>query len=130
MANLILYDFVQSREYTLIQLVNDYGERIQDDFQGVLFHEYDDKFLKATYWQRKMRKGYKYSVEKERFEEMEEETISVAEFGIDVLKKKLFIFGNKHMAQRIVTLIGTISRYSYSITEYIVDMDKIVNSVC
>lgn len=53
MANLILYDFVQSREYTLIQLVNDYGERIQDDFQGVLFHEYDDKFLKATYWQRK-----------------------------------------------------------------------------
>ena len=130
MANLILYDFVQSREYTLIQLVNDYGERIQDDFQGVLFHEYDDKFLKATYWQRKMRKGYKYSVEKERFEEMEEENIIFAEFGIYFLKKKLFIFGNKHMAQRIVTLIGTISRYSYSITEYIVDMDKIVNRIC
>lgn len=34
------------------------------------------------------------------------------------------------MAQRIVTLIGTISRYSYSITEYIVDMDKIVNRIC
>lgn len=130
MANLILYDFVQSREYTLIQLVNDYGERIQDDFQGVLFREYDNEFLKATYWQRKMRKGYKYSVEKEKFEEMEEEIISVAEFGIDVLKKKLFIFGNKHMAQRIVTLIGMISQYSYSITEYIVDMEKLVNRIC
>lgn len=87
MANLILYDFIQSEEYTLKKLVDDFGEKIQDGFQGVIFHEYDNEFLKATYWQRKMRKGYKYSIEKEKFEEIEEEFVSVAEFGIDVLKK-------------------------------------------
>ena len=61
---------------------------------------------------------------------MEEEIVSVAEFGIDVAGKKLFIFGNKQIAQRIVTLIGIISQYSYSITEHIIDMEKIVNRVC
>ena len=130
MANLILYDFIQIKEYTLKKFVDDYEKKMQDTFQGVIFHEYDNNFLNATYWKRKVRKGYKYSVEKERFEEMEEEIVSVAEFGIDVAGKKLFIFGNKQIAQRIVTLIGIISQYSYSITEHIIDMEKIVNRVC
>lgn len=130
MANLILYDFIQIKEYTLKKFVDDYEKKMQDTFQGVIFHEYDNNFLNATYWQRKVRKGYKYSVEKERFEEMEEEIVSVAEFGIDVAGKKLFIFGNKQIAQRIVTLIGIISQYSYSITEHIIDMEKIVNRIC
>jgi len=130
MANLILYDFIQSKEYTLKRLVDDYGEKIQDTFQGVIFHEYDNDFLNATYWQRKVRKGYKYNIEKKGFEEMEEEIVSVAEFGIDVVQKKLLVFGNKQIAQRIVTLIGIISQYSYSITEHIMDMGKLVNKIC
>lgn len=34
------------------------------------------------------------------------------------------------MAQRIVTLIGLISQYSYSITEHMMDMEKLVNRIC
>ena len=43
MANLILYDFIQIKEYTLKKFVDDYEKKMQDTFQGVIFHEYDNK---------------------------------------------------------------------------------------
>lgn len=130
MANMILYDFVQNKEFTLKKFVDDYGESALDDSQGIIFHEYDDEFLKATYWQRKNRKEYKYNIEKKEFEETEEEIVNVAEFGIQVQERKMLVFGNKQMAQRIITLIGIISKNAYSITEYVVDIEKLVNRIC
>lgn len=130
MANMILYDFVQNKEFTLKKFVDDYGESALDDSQGIIFHEYDDEFLKATYWQRKNRKEYKYNIEKKEFEEIEEEIVNVAEFGIQVQERKMLVFGNKQMAQRIITLIGIISKNAYSITEYVVDIEKLVNRIC
>ena len=130
MANMLLYDFIQNKEYTLKKFVDDYGEKMQDDSQGIIFHEYDEEFLKATYWQRKKKKEYRYSIEKKEFEEKEEETVNIVEFGIQIRDKKLLIFGNKQMAQRIITLIGIISKNSYSITECFVDIERLVNRVC
>ena len=127
---MILYDFVQNKEFTLKKFVDDYGESALDDSQGIIFHEYDDEFLKATYWQRKNRKEYKYNIEKKEFEEIEEEIVNVAEFGIQVQERKMLVFGNKQMAQRIITLIGIISKNAYSITEYVVDIEKLVNRIC
>ena len=130
MSNMLLYDFVQNKEYTLKKFVDDYGESTLDDSQGIIFHEYDDEFLKATYWQRKKRKEYKYNIEKKEFEEVEEEIINVAEFGIQMQERKMLIFGNKQMAQRIITLIGITSKNAYSITEYVVDIEKLVDRIC
>lgn len=130
MANMILYDFVQNGGYTLKKLVDDYGKSVSDDMQGIIFHDYDDEFLKATYWQRKKRKEYKYSIEKNEFEEIEEEIVNVAEFGIQVQDGKMIVIGNKQMAQMIITLIGIVSKNSYSITEYVVDIKKLVDRVC
>lgn len=127
---MILYDFVQNKEYTLKKFVDDYGDSALDDSQGIIFHEYDDEFLKATYWQRKKRKEYKYNIEKKEFEEIEEEIVNVAEFGIQVRERKMLVFGNKQMAQRIITLIGITSQNAYSITEYVVDIEKLVDRIC
>ena len=130
MANMLLYDFVQNGEYSLKKLVDDYGERMQDDSQGIIFNEYDDEFMKATYWQRKKKKEYKYSIEKKEFEEIEEEIVNVAEFGIEVQEGKMLVFGNKQMAQKIITLIGITSKNAYSITEYVVNIEKLVDRIC
>lgn len=130
MANMLLYDFAQNREYTLKRFVDDYGESALDDSQGIIIHEYDDDFLKATYWLRKKRKEYKYNIEKKEFEEVEEEFVDVAEFGIQVQERKMLVFGNKQMAQRIITLIGITSKNAYSITEYDVDIEKLVERIC
>lgn len=130
MANMLLYDFIQNKEYTLKNFVDDYVESALDDSEGIIFHEYDDEFLKATYWQRKKRKEYKYNIHKKEFEEVEEEIVNVAEFGIQVQERKMLIFGNKQMAQRIITLIGITSKNAYSITEYAVDIEKLVERIC
>lgn len=130
MANMLLYDFIQNKEYTLKNFVDDYVESALDDSEGIIFHEYDDEFLKATYWQRKKRKEYKYNIHKKEFEEVEEEIVNIAEFGIQVQERKMFIFGNKQMAQRIITLIGITSKNAYSITEYAVDIEKLVERIC
>lgn len=130
MPNMFLYNFVQNKEHTLKKFVDDYGESTLDDLQGIIFHEYNDEFLKATYWQRKKRKEYKYSIEKKEFEEVEEEIVNVAEFWIQMQERKMLIFGNKQMAQRIITLIGITSKNAYSITEYAVDIEKLVNRIC
>lgn len=130
MENIILYNLFQSKEYSLKKFVDDYGEKMKDDSQGIIFNEYDDDFLKATYWQRKKKKEYKYSLEEKRFEEIEEEIVNIAEFGIQVQERKLLIFGNKQMAQRIITLIGIISKNAYSITEYFINIEKLVDRIC
>lgn len=130
MINLLLYDFVKNREYTLKKFVDDYEKNILDDLQGIIFQEYDDEYLKATYWLRKKKMEYKYNIEKEEFEKIESEVVNVVEFIIQIQEKKMFIFGNKQMAQRIVTLINVISKNSYSIMEYIIDIKKMVEKIC
>ena len=45
-------------------------------------------------------------------------------------KTKLIVFGTKQMAQRIITLIGIISKNAYAVSEYIVDVNMLVNEIC
>ncbi len=128
--NIILYSLVQKEEYGLKKLVDDFMHVAQDDTQGIHIQEYDDTFLKATYWQKKGRKEYKYNIDKKIFEAIEEEVINVASFGIQVSEEKLLVFGNKLMAQKIITLIGIASKNSYSITEYTINIKNLVNRIC
>ena len=130
MTNMILYEFVKNKKYTLKNLANDYEKNLQDDMQGIIFSEYDEEYMRATYWLRKKKKEYKYNIDKRQFEEAEEEVINIAEFEIQVNKTKLIVFGTKQMAQRIITLIGIISKNAYAVSEYIVDVNMLVNEIC
>ena len=130
MTNMILYKFAKNKEYTLKNLVNDYEKNLQDDMQGIIFSEYDDEYMKATYWLRKKKKEYKYNIDKRQFEEAEEEVINIAEFEIHMDKTKLIVFGNKQLAQRIITLIGIISKNAYTVSEYVIDINMLVNRIC
>lgn len=49
---------------------------------------------------------------------------------MQIKERKLLIFGNKQMAQRIITLIGLLSQNSYSITEHIIDIGSISKKIC
>ena len=130
MTNMILYEFVKNKKYTLKNLANDYEKNLQDDMQGTIFSEYDEEYMRATYWLRKKKKEYKYNIDKRQFEEAEEEVINIAEFEIQVNKTKLIVFGTKQMAQRIITLIGIISKNAYAVSGYIVDVNMLVNEIC
>lgn len=37
MTNMILYEFVKNKKYTLKNLANDYEKNLQDDMQGIIF---------------------------------------------------------------------------------------------
>lgn len=130
MTNIIIYNIVEKNEYHLQKLVEGFDDFFQDDVQGIVINEYSEIFLKATYWQKKMQNRYRFNPEKGDFDIVMEEIVSVAEFGIEIEDKKLLIFGNKQMAQRIITLIGIVSENAFSITEFVIDIEKLVRGIC
>lgn len=130
MINVIIYDFTQKNKYPLQKLVDDFENKIQDEMQGIIIKEYDEKFLKARFWQKRMQKSHRFNLEKRDFDIIEEEIVSVADFGIEIEDKKLLVFGNKQMAQRIITLISVVSENAYVITECVVNVEKFVQRIC
>lgn len=130
MMNVIIYKISQEKEQSIQELVDALVEHFQDETQGVVINEYDEDFLKATYWQKKKQKGYKYNYEIGDFDVTEEEVINVANFGIELKDEKLLVFGNKQMSQKIITIIGIASGNGYSITEFNISIEKLVNKVC
>ena len=58
MVNVIIYNIIQKNKYPLQKLIDDFENRIQDSTQGIVINEYSEKFLKATFWQKKMQKSY------------------------------------------------------------------------
>lgn len=130
MINVILFSLAQNNDYSLKRLVDDLEMVTQDDTQGIHVQEYDDTFLKATYWQKKYRKGYRYNIEIKDFEVVEEEIVNIADFGIQIFEGKLLVFGNKQMAQKIITIIGIASKNSYVITEYVINTENLVKRIC
>lgn len=130
MTNVILFDFLQKKDYCLKKLADDFEKVVQDDNQGIILHEFDNNFLKASYWQRKSRKEYRYNLSKMEFEIVDDEVVNIADFVIQIADCKLLVFGNKQMAQKIITLIGIVSNNSYSITEYIINIDNLIKRIC
>ena len=130
MVNVIIYNIIQKNKYPLQKLIYDFENRIQDSTQGIVINEYSEKFLKATFWQKKMQKSYRFNPEKRDFDIIEEEIVSIADFGVEIEDKKLLVFGNKQMAQRIITLISVVSENAYLITECIINIEKFVQKIC
>lgn len=130
MMNVIIYKISQEKKHGIQNLVDALIAYFQDETQGVVINEYSEDFLKATYWQKKKQKGYKYNYEKGDFDVIEEEVISATNFGIELKDKKLLVFGNKQMSQKIITIIGVASGNAYSITEFNISIEKLVNRIC
>ena len=130
MVNVIIYNIIQKNKYPLQKLIDDFENRIQDSTQGIVINEYSEKFLKATFWQKKMQKSYRFNPEKRDFDIIEEEIVSIADFGVENEDKKLLVFANKQMAQRIITLISVVSENAYLITECIINIEKFVQKIC
>lgn len=130
MVNVIIYDFTQKNKYPLQKLVDDLESKIQDETQGVIINEYDEKFLKARFWQKKIQKSHRFNPERRDFDIIEEEIVSIADFGVEIEDKKLLVFGNKQMAQRIITLISVVSENAYLIAECAVNIEKFVQRIC
>lgn len=130
MTNVIIYDIIQKKGYGLQKLVDAFDAYLQDDTQGIIINEYDETFLKATYWQKKIQKSYRFNLEKKDFDVIEEEIVNIVDFGIEIENKKLLIFGNKQMAQRIITMISVVSENAYSITEFVINIESLIRKVC
>lgn len=56
MTNVILYNIVQKNEYHLQKLVDDFEGYSHDGTQGIIINEYSENFLKAMFWQKRMKK--------------------------------------------------------------------------
>lgn len=130
MTNVIIYKIIQKNGYSLQKLVDFFENNYQDEVQGIIVNEYAEEFLKATYWQKKIQRGYRFNLEKKEYDIVEEEIVNTVEFAIEIVDRKLLVFGNKQMAQRIITLLGVASNNAYSITEFVVDVEKLVKKIC
>lgn len=130
MTNVIIYEIIQKKDYSLQKLVDFFENNYQDETQGIIVNEYAEEFLKATYWQKKIQRGYRFNLEKKVYDIIEEEIVNTVEFGIEIVDRKFLVFGNQQMAQRIITLLGISSNNAYSITEFIVDIEKLVQKIC
>lgn len=130
MMNVIIYKISREKNQSIQNLVDALMAYFTDETQGVVINEYSEDFLKATYWQKKKQKGYQYNYEKGDFDVIEEEVISAASFGIELKDKKLLVFGNKQMSQKIITIIGVASGNAYSITEFNISIEKLVDRIC
>ena len=82
------------------------------------------------FWQKKIQKSHRFNPERRDFDIIEEEIVSIADFGVEIEDKKLLVFGNKQMAQRIITLISVVSENAYLITECAVNIEKFVQRIC
>ena len=130
MTNVILYNIIQKNDYHLQKLVDDFEGYFHDGTQGIIINEYSEKFLKAMFWQKRTQKSHRFNPEKREFDIIEEEIVTVADFGVEIEDKKLLVFGNKQMAQKIITLIGIVSGNAYSITEFVINIEKLVQRIC
>lgn len=54
----------------------------------------------------------------------------MTEFSIQTEYGKLIVWGSKTQAEKIVSMIGVVSKYAYSVTEYFINMEKLINKLC
>lgn len=130
MVNVIIYKIRRKDKKSIQNLVDALGTFFQDQSQGVVINEYNEDFMKATYWQKKIQKGYQYNYEKGDFDVIEEEVINAANFCVELKDEKLLIFGNRQMAQKIITILAVASGNAYSITEFNINIEKLVHRIC
>ena len=125
----MLYQMKSKGSINLSQLVERIKVTVNDDVQGIIIREYDDGFLKATYWKKKIRRESRYNIDRHEFELFEEEIVNVADFVIQMEEEKLLIFGSKDMAQRIITIVGVASKNSFLISEFIINIEKLLHKI-
>ncbi len=130
MDNVILFKITKIKEYSIENLVNNFGNFIQDDTQGVIVNDYGNDFVQATYWNQIIRRRQSYNLSEKKFNYIEEIVIDASDFMIRIDAERMIIFGGKSIAQRIVTLLGIISGNSYIISRYIIDIRKTAENVC
>lgn len=129
MTNMMLYQIKSKGSINLLQLVERMEVSVNDDMQGIIIREYDDGFLKATYWKKKIRRESRYNIDRHEFEPYEEEIVNVADFVIQMEEEKLLIFGSKDMAQRIITIVGVASKNLFLISEFIINIEKLLHKI-
>ncbi len=130
MINVIIYKISQDEIMSIQKLVDALSVFFQDNTQGIVINEYSDEFLKATYWQKKRQKSYQYNYQKGDFDIIEEEITNVANFDIELSDGKLLVFGNRILAQKIITILGVVSGNAYSITEFNISIEKLIQKIC
>lgn len=129
MTNMMLYQIKSKGSVNILQLVERIKITVNDDVQGIIIHEYNEGFLKATYWKKKIRRESRYNIDRHEFELFEEEIVNVADFVIQMDEEKLLIFGSKDMAQRIITIVGVVSKNSFFISEFIINIEKLLHKI-
>lgn len=130
MENVILFKITKMKEYSIETLVNNFGDFIQDNAQGVIINDYSNDFVQATYWNQIIRKRQSYNLSEKKFNYIEEMIIDASDFMIRIDAERMVIFGGKSIAQRIITLLGIISGNSYIISRYVIDIRKVAENVC
>ncbi len=70
-----------------------------------------------------------YNITENRFETVVTSRLAVVKFDIDLLKSVLTVWGNRSIAQRLVTLISQASKNQIIIEDYVVDFPKMVSRI-
>lgn len=103
--------------------------RESDDANRFVFNEQNDSYISGCYLVQQTRNEVSYNVQENRFETVITNRLVVVKFEINLPNSILTIWGNKNIAQRLITLISQACNNQVVIDSYQVDFKKMLNRI-
>ena len=125
---LLVFSFIVKSNFVMGKTV----ERIlsaNDNRRGCIIDEYEDSFCKGSYWIEKVKKEERYNILTNKFEIVQVPNISIIKFDINVSNETMIVFGNKSIAQNLITALGIASGNSIISDSYNVNLKKVVDKI-
>ena len=100
-----------------------------DDTNRFVFNEQGNNYISGCYLVQQVRNEVSYNVQENRFETVITNKLAVVKFEIDLPNSVLTIWGNKNIAQRLITLISQACNNQVVIENYEVDFKRMLATI-
>lgn len=100
-----------------------------DDTNRFVFNEQGAQYISGCYLAQQARNEMIYNIEENRFETIITNKLAVAKFEIDLPKSTLIIWGNKSIAQKLITLLSQACNYKVIIESYQGDFKRMLEKI-
>lgn len=94
-----------------------------------VINEQNDSYLAGCYLIHQARNEVRYNLQENKFETVKTSRLAIVRFEIDLCQSILTIWGNKSVAQRLITLLSIACSNQVIIENYQVEFQKIVKRI-
>lgn len=128
MQRISFYKFVLPDPYDLNLIVSRLLEN-SDEKSHFVFNEQGIQYLSGCYLVQQTRTEITYNMQENKFETLSSNKLVIVKFDIDISKSVLTIWGNKSVAQRLITLITQVCDNRVIIDIYHVDFKQMLMKI-